>query len=90
MFHFFLAMYSCCYHALKDEAPIRHLTAADHKFRTDTNPTDHRLTRYFFPFMNSVAINPLSDSVYIYRCRSSFLYKGINSLVSDKNDKYFS
>lgn len=46
---FFLAIHSHFYHALEDEAPSRHLTAADHKFRTDTNPTDHRLTRYFFP-----------------------------------------
>lgn len=83
----FSAMCSHCHHALEDEAPIRHLTAADHKFRTDTNPTDHRLTRYFFPFMNSVAINPLSDSVYLYKW-SSFLCKEINSLVSAKNDKY--
>lgn len=84
------SIHSHCYHASDHEAPIRHLTAANHKFRTDTNPTDHRLTRYFFPFMNSVAINPLSESVYIYKWRSSFLYKGINSLLSDKNDKYFS
>lgn len=60
----FLALHSYCYHALKDEAPIRHSTAADHKFRTDTNPTDHRLTGYFFSFMNSVAFNTLSDCLY--------------------------
>jgi len=65
-------MHSHCYHALEDEAPIRHLTAADHKFSTDTNPTDHRLTRYFFPFMNSVAINPLSASVYIQKMEKFF------------------
>lgn len=57
-------MHSHCYHALEDEAPIRHLTAADHKFSTDTNATDQRLTRYFFPFMNSVTINSLSDCLH--------------------------
>lgn len=85
---FFSAMCSLCHHALEDQAPITHLTAADHKFRTDTNPNDHRLTRYFFPFMSSVAINPLSDSVYIHKC-CSFLCKEINSPVSAKNDKHF-
>lgn len=70
---FFLAMHLHCYHALEDEAPIRHLTAADHKFSTDINPADHRLTRYFFPFMNSLVINPFSNSVYIYKWRRSFL-----------------
>lgn len=83
-------MHSHSYHALEDEVPISHLTAADHKFSTDINPADHRLTRYFFPFMNSLVINPFSDSVYIYKWRKYFLCKGINSLVTDKNDKYFS
>lgn len=45
----FSAMCSHCHYALEDEAPIRHLTAADHKFRTDTNPLITDLQDIFFP-----------------------------------------